>query len=152
MHCSHKEEWGAFEWSNIGQYTRYNVKWREKGCETGHDMPFVCTKRGRLKNMYVYACMGVNYIHILEGQLILLVAFGQLMRAGSLEGKFSLYILVWPFESWIIWIYYLYLYYLITFINFPKKCTNHLPSPNKIITKPFFKQCSKMKNQLLLSK
>lgn len=57
-------------------------------------MPFVCTKRGRLKNMYVYACMDVNYIHILEGQLMLLVAFGQLMRAGSLEGKFSLYILV----------------------------------------------------------
>lgn len=57
-------------------------------------MPFVCTERGRLKNMYVYACMDVNYIHTLEGQLILLVAFGQLMRAGSLEGKFSLYILV----------------------------------------------------------
>lgn len=65
----------------------------EKKCETGHDMPFVCTERGRLKNMYVYACMDVNYIHTLEGQL-LLVAFGQLMRAGSLEGKFSLYILV----------------------------------------------------------
>lgn len=57
-------------------------------------MPFVCTERGRFKNMYVYACMDVNYIHTLEGQLILLVAFGQLMGAGSLEGKFSLYILV----------------------------------------------------------
>lgn len=57
-------------------------------------MPFVCTERGRLKNTYIYACMVVNYIHILERQLILLVAYGQLMRAGSLEGKFSLYILV----------------------------------------------------------
>ena len=44
--------------------------------------------------MYVCACMDVNYIHTLEGQLILLVAFRQLMRAGSLEGEFSLYIIV----------------------------------------------------------
>lgn len=93
MHCSHKEEWGAFEWSNIGQYTDTMLNEEKKGVKR-HDMPFGCTERGRFKNMYVYACMDVNYIHTLEGQLILLVAFGQLMGAGSLEGKFSLYILV----------------------------------------------------------
>lgn len=49
MHCSHKEEWGAFEWSNIGQYTDTMLNEEKKGVKQGMICHLYVQRGGDLK-------------------------------------------------------------------------------------------------------